>query len=765
MRWFLFFGFLCVFGVLGLGACEQVTAKTCAADSDCGAGLICLGERCITGCRNSTSCDKGSFCLGNTCQTITCLPGSSRSCYGASVDTEGRGVCRPGIQYCNDDGTFGACSGALLPQAESCDGYDNDCNGQVDDGLSCACTPGKTQSCYVAASATIGKGLCRAGTQTCGQNNQWGPCKGQVVPSPEICDGKDNDCNGLPDDGLFCKCIAGATRVCYPAPLTTINIGVCRAGTQTCQDDGSWTTCSATVPLVESCDGLDNDCNGKVDDGLPCPKSEPDAGSEPLPDVGLELPPETMEPLSEQPQRDMGPELPPEQPKIGQPPVIFGGTKDDKITAIQTDAKGNIYVAGAFGGQITFAGKVHNPPKGYPHAGFVAKYDATGTELWLVPFSALNGLKVNALTLTASENGVIVVGCHKGSVSIGSTDKSADTKERAYALQVKADGSPTWDNVLQLQQGGDTCLNDVSIGSNGAVLVTGWATGSVTLKGVSQSSNGSKDVLLGRLQADGGWDILKLVGGTKDDEGQAIYWNGSQVIIAGSFLGSIRFFGAPGFTITARGTLANILFIRASADFQYTAAGPLGEEMVETKFISSAVSPNGLYLLISADNRGRKTSLPFRNPTATKVPIPAMLRSEHIVLIDSLANNIVRSAPLPSGVSNGDHIAYEPGRKVIGLAARADAKRQVFGLDLAVSPFITELDVSGQSWRWQQSLVSVDTVGDSLLLGYGPNGERIAAGAFENTVVVGGAFCPIKGRAGWAPLADRRKALIRGGGL
>ncbi len=80
----------------------------------------------------------------------------------------------------------------------------------------------------------------------------------QCVPSPETCDGRDNDCDGRVDDGL--------SRSCYSGPTGTSGRGVCRAGTQTCAA-GRWGACSGEVtPRAESCNRVDDDCDGTVDD-------------------------------------------------------------------------------------------------------------------------------------------------------------------------------------------------------------------------------------------------------------------------------------------------------------------------------------------------------------------------------------------------------------------------------------------------------------------------------------------------------------------
>ena len=193
---------------------------------------------------------------------------------------------------------------------DRCDGTDQDCNGKPDDGIgaggaTCTCAPGDVVACKEDSSGKpisyppgALQGVCKFGSKTCLANGMFGPCTDARGPSPEVCDGLDNDCNGKKDDNPTDPILwaydgdndghgaAGCDPV-YSCVQTTPN--AFPTGCAGPNQPGTCTTCAPTAwkhasaipsddcndndPAInpasaEICDDKDNNCNAQVDEGF-----------------------------------------------------------------------------------------------------------------------------------------------------------------------------------------------------------------------------------------------------------------------------------------------------------------------------------------------------------------------------------------------------------------------------------------------------------------------------------------------------------------
>jgi hypothetical protein len=279
------------------------SCDTCNDDADCSIfGGKCLEingiKSCLDSCEYSDNCATGFSCTntdingdifklcspnGNSCDcnndninlTLSCDIGNEfGTCKGSKVCTEtGWSECggqTPSLDICdgidnNCDGLVdnvevvacqngnevGTCFGSLTcqngvefcdartPVAESCNGIDDDCNGEIDELEDLGCrTTNQIGSC--------------SGVQICNGETGWGECNAPIAVI-EVCDGVDNDCNSEIDDALdgYCE--------------LSNEFGIC-SGERRCLGSAGWDDCDAKLPSLDVCDGVDNNCNTQIDE-------------------------------------------------------------------------------------------------------------------------------------------------------------------------------------------------------------------------------------------------------------------------------------------------------------------------------------------------------------------------------------------------------------------------------------------------------------------------------------------------------------------
>lgn len=171
----------------------------------------------------------------------------------------GQGAClRNGMSTC-EGGEAGCTAEMVEGVAERCNALDDDCDGAIDErfeGLGDACDTG-VGACFV------------EGEIACLPDGSGAACDAVAgEPDVEICDGRDNDCDGLVDEDA----VLDGSPMVEDCTLPN-NVGRCRQGTRTCNAAvgtgmASWTECATIGETNELCNGEDDDCDGNDDEAF-----------------------------------------------------------------------------------------------------------------------------------------------------------------------------------------------------------------------------------------------------------------------------------------------------------------------------------------------------------------------------------------------------------------------------------------------------------------------------------------------------------------
>lgn len=241
------------------GDCESGSAcypSTGGANSCFATNGLALGQACNPENTESLECSDGLVCIAMGDEEAECMHMCSAD--GDCLDDEAcemplfTGIDDIGLCLCIDGDADGYCAtadcndgnSAVYPGApELCDGVDNDCDNETDEGCPATCVDADED------------GVC--------EQDDCDDSMTTVKPgAEELCDGIDNDCDSETDEGCPTSCVdADADGVCE-------------------EDDCDDSMASVNPAAQEVCDGLDNDCDTLVDEGCDVQEDvieEPDA--------------------------------------------------------------------------------------------------------------------------------------------------------------------------------------------------------------------------------------------------------------------------------------------------------------------------------------------------------------------------------------------------------------------------------------------------------------------------------------------------------
>jgi hypothetical protein len=269
------------FGFRDIDGDGEVDAQCCnvASDGTSTCGDDCDDTRPAVSTTGDEDCNgRDDDCDGDVDEDelITFYPDGDGDGRGDGAGAAVMGCTPPTGYSMHGDDCDDANSARFPTNTETCDAasVDEDCDGVANPVSLCTCSEGQTRPC-------ARSGACAAGTESCTLAGTWGACS--IDPVPEACNGADDDCDGIPDDGVSITCYTdddndgyaavGAALVVTCAAAGRDAVGGCPPNTTNRNPTTTEPDCAGGNPDIspgdtESCNGADDDCDTMIDEGV-----------------------------------------------------------------------------------------------------------------------------------------------------------------------------------------------------------------------------------------------------------------------------------------------------------------------------------------------------------------------------------------------------------------------------------------------------------------------------------------------------------------
>jgi hypothetical protein len=482
-------------------------------------------------------------------------------------------------------------------------------------------------------------------------------------------------------------------RPCYTGPAGTEGVGICQAGGQECKEDGSgWQPwCDGDItPLPESCATLeDDDCDGEVNEGCVCLPwdKEPcclDDGNNVLCRPGVRAC--ATDGLSWGQCQPVGLSCADPAGPPGAHVFSWGFGDGNSVygNSVATDGDCSVYFTGYYDGTVDLgAGPVTSAGNlGWGDA-FFAKLTATGQLIWSKYFSdgqGFQGISPGQVAVDGAGN-AILAGNFTSWIDLGAGAMTTNGNRDVYVGKFDGAGNLVWGK--HLGGTGNDYAGSVVTDGNGNIYLSGLFEGTANLGAGPLTSAGSRDFFVVKLDPSGATLWSRSFGNAGQDFAPQLTVDGAgNVLVSGIFTGTLDVGGGP---LVSAGK-EDVLLFKLDASGNHLWSRRFGGSNSDNA-TSAALDAAGNIIL-----SGRfKGSVDFGGGLLTSAGID----DDFVVKLDSGGNHLWSKRFGDANYQTGGSVAVDAADRVIYVSVSSQGSVDFGGGPLAAGGYVVKLDSSG----------------------------------------------------------------------